>query len=83
MKIDTHVHSKEAPAGCGKIPARELVQMCREAGYDGIVLTNHLKENYYKNGLIPQFLDAYDLMKQEGGCRRFRMNLRKYLRKVS
>jgi len=66
LKIDTHVHTKEAPAGCGKIPARELVKIYKECGYDGIVVTNHLKSNYLKSGLIPQFLSAFDLAKEEG-----------------
>lgn len=39
-RYDTHVHTMET-SPCGKIPAAELVRLYKEAGYDGIVITDH------------------------------------------
>ena len=41
MKIDLHVHSCEI-SPCGKVPAREMMRMYKENGYDLVVLTDHL-----------------------------------------
>ncbi len=40
MKIDLHVHTKEMSA-CGVLSAEEVVKGYAQAGFDGIVLTNH------------------------------------------
>lgn len=40
MKIDLHVHTKEMSA-CGVLTAEETVRGYAEAGFDGIVITNH------------------------------------------
>jgi predicted metal-dependent phosphoesterase TrpH len=66
MKVETHCHTKEAPSGCGKLKAQELLSIYKEARYDGIILTNHIKQKYYKQGLINQFLEAFDIAKEEG-----------------
>ena len=41
MKLDLHVHTSEV-SGCGKVPAAEMVRLYHEAGYDAIVITDHL-----------------------------------------
>ena len=41
MKIDLHVHTSEV-SGCGKLPGAEMARLYRRAGYDGIVVTDHL-----------------------------------------
>ena len=40
MKIDLHVHTKEVSI-CGHMPAEEVVERYKAAGYDCIVITNH------------------------------------------
>lgn len=44
-KLDLHVHTSET-SPCGKIAARELVRLYKEAGYDGIVITDHFSPEY-------------------------------------
>ena len=41
MKIELHAHTSET-SGCGKMPAEELIGRFRGAGYDAIVITDHL-----------------------------------------
>ena len=41
MKIELHAHTSET-SGCGKMPAEELIGRFRGAGYDVIVITDHL-----------------------------------------
>ena len=40
MKLELHCHTKESSL-CGYIPAEEVVKLHKEAGYDGIVITDH------------------------------------------
>lgn len=44
MKIDLHVHSSEI-SPCGKLTAKETVELYAEAGYGAIVLTNHFNRD--------------------------------------
>ncbi len=39
--FDTHVHTAEA-SPCGRLPARQMVRLYRDAGYSGLVVTDHL-----------------------------------------
>ena len=39
-KYELHCHTKEV-SRCASIPAREIVKMYKEKGYDGIVITDH------------------------------------------
>lgn len=41
MKIDTHVHTSEV-SPCGKVPAQEMMRMYKDAGYDLVIVTDHL-----------------------------------------
>lgn len=41
MKIELHAHTDES-SGCGKMPAEELIGRFKGAGYDVIVITDHL-----------------------------------------
>ena len=38
--FELHAHTQES-SGCGKIPAAEMVRLYREAGYHGMVITDH------------------------------------------
>ncbi|NLJ81023.1 MAG: PHP domain-containing protein [Firmicutes bacterium] len=39
-KIETHCHTFESSA-CGRVPAEQLVELYLEAGYAGLVITDH------------------------------------------
>lgn len=39
-RLELHAHSSPA-SGCSEVPADELVRVFKEAGYDGIAITNH------------------------------------------
>ena len=43
MKIELHAHTSEV-SFCGKVPARELVRLYRDAGYDALVITDHFND---------------------------------------
>lgn len=68
MKIELHAHSKEI-SSCGKLSVEELLELYRNAGYDGIVLTNHfnretaLRLSKENNGDFEEiFHSAYEKM---------------------
>lgn len=81
MKIDLHVHTKEV-SRCGRLSAKEVVTLYKEAGYDAICITNHFSvytKNYHRSlgklDWIKVFEDGYQLAKAEGekiGLRVFR-----------
>ena len=67
IKIETHCHSKGG-SSCGTCTAKEIVEFYKNAGYGGIVLTNHysqsIVEDYYgakndKEG-VDRFFSLYD-----------------------
>ncbi len=39
-KYELHCHTKEV-SRCGQVPAKEIIKMYKEKGYDGIVITDH------------------------------------------
>lgn len=43
-RLELHAHSSPA-SGCSEVPADELVRVFKDAGYDGIALTNHFIAN--------------------------------------
>lgn len=49
MKIEMHVHTSEG-SPCAKADAEQIVKAYSEAGYDGIVITNH-----FDNDLLKEF----------------------------
>ena len=73
LKFNTHAHSV-GRSGCGKVEAARVAETYREAGYDGLVLTNHymkwVLENYYPPMSVDErvefFLDAYRQAKARG-----------------
>ncbi len=71
-KIDLHVHTKYA-SGCGKMDAESLVRSYINAGYSGIVLTDHYNRVtlWYPKKLplgsdLHGFLEGYNLVKEVG-----------------
>lgn len=64
-RIDLHTHTKEV-SSCGQVPARRLVELYHQAGYDGVVITDHFYEGYFEsltgltwNQKIDCFLSGY------------------------
>lgn len=45
--IDLHVHTAES-SYCGRLSAWEIVKRYAEAGYQGIVITDHYNEGFFK-----------------------------------
>ncbi|NLX64705.1 MAG: PHP domain-containing protein [Clostridiaceae bacterium] len=48
FKYDTHVHTKEV-SFCGKVPAIEVVKLYKDAGYHGIVVTDHYFDYFFES----------------------------------
>ena len=46
MKIDAHVHSAGI-SKCSRVTVEELIDRKKQAGYDGVILTNHCQSWYY------------------------------------
>jgi hypothetical protein len=44
--IDPHVHTSEVSA-CGHVPAALLVELYKQAGYDGIIITDHYNRPFF------------------------------------
>ena len=67
-KFELHAHSNPA-SGCSDIPPAELVERCKNAGADGMVLTNHavwwMKETP-KDDWCAQYLKDYHEAKEAG-----------------
>lgn len=71
-KFDMHVHTSETSA-CGEVPGAEAARLYRDAGYQGIMVTDHYHKIYF-DGLgnmdpydkIEAFLRGYRAAKQEG-----------------
>ncbi len=58
MLIDLHAHSSGI-SKCCRIPAPAVIDVAREHGMDGIVLTNHYQKNYITDGDVPAFASRY------------------------
>lgn len=71
-KYDMHVHTAEVSI-CGMVPASQVVYLYKEAGYHGIVITDHYIDEYFY-GLghkswkdkIDEFLKGYRNALSEG-----------------
>lgn len=79
-KIDLHVHTSEV-SSCARVPAAEMVRIYKEAGYDGVVITDHYHDGYFSSlqggwdSKVERYLTGYHLARQEGE----RLGLRVYL----
>ena len=72
---DCHVHTSET-SWCGMISAAEMVRLYAQAGYTGIVITDHYFQQYFES--LPQklweekiavFLEGYRAAYAEGQAR--------------
>lgn len=72
-QFDVHTHTAET-SKCGRISAADLVDRYKEAGYDGIIITDHLHEEYISllycyndwDTCVDRFLDGYRRAKKRG-----------------
>lgn len=46
FKIEPHLHTAES-SRCSKVEAAEMVRLYAEAGYKTVIITDHMKENYF------------------------------------
>lgn len=72
FKYDVHIHTTET-SGCGMVPAAQVVRMYKDAGYEGIVITDHYYDGYFDNlgnvsweDKINAWLSGYLSAKAEG-----------------
>ncbi len=49
-RFETHFHTEET-SPCGRVPAAEGVKLYQEAGYQGVVVTDHYFREYFENML--------------------------------
>jgi len=74
FKYDTHTHTAET-SKCGILSAGELVNLYSEHGYDGIVITDHMNEDFISsleckddwNACVDRFLYGYRQAARRGG----------------
>jgi predicted metal-dependent phosphoesterase TrpH len=71
-KLDTHVHTSET-SPCGNISSTDLVKLYKEAGYYGVVITDHYFSEYFEalgniswDNKIDIFLEGYKNALQAG-----------------
>lgn len=58
MLIDMHAHSA-AISPCCQIPFEKVIDLAKDSGIDGIVLTNHYQKSYIKKTNIDMFVEQY------------------------
>ena len=72
FKLETHLHTKYS-SSCGKLDAETILRGYREAGYSGIVVTDHYSrklfavlhaEHYSLQDKWQMFLDGYNRLKE-------------------
>jgi len=72
FRYEVHAHTAEV-SRCGSIGARDAVRMYHDAGYQGMVITDHFNESYFRKlgdigweEKIDRFLEGYRLAREEG-----------------
>ena len=71
-KYETHLHTREGSA-CSSAPADEMAKAHKEAGYDGIFVTNHffngntsVPRDLPWNERVDQYCRGYEIAKETG-----------------
>ncbi len=72
-KLELHCHTSEVSA-CSQCPAETLIRRYREAGYHGVVSTNHINRGTYQKmeerpweEKIDYFMHGFHLLKEAAG----------------
>ena len=55
-KFELHAHTSEV-SRCGKVPAAEMVRLYREAGYCGMMITDHINPYTFEGMDLPTWED--------------------------
>lgn len=64
--VETHAHTSEV-SNCSELPARMLVRLHKEAGYDAVVITDHyLHGETNSDQQRRRFMRGYELAKEAG-----------------
>lgn len=70
FKYEMHFHTKES-SPCAKVPAKEGIMLYQNAGYDGIVVTDHFSQSIFKDmknakweNICDAFLEGYRSAKE-------------------
>lgn len=67
-KIELHAHTKPV-SGCGQLLPAELLKAYNDVGYNGIVITNHFIDEYFKKDpedFLKFYMNAYHECEEEG-----------------
>lgn len=71
-KFETHFHTSET-SPCGRVPAKQAVRLYKEAGYKGIIVTDHYFRGFFDMQImrrhdrkIDRYLKGYRLALAEG-----------------
>lgn len=69
---DTHVHTREV-SSCSTLPAKDISKLYKDAGYDGIVVTDHYYKGFFDRlageswyTQIEQYLKGYKEVRKNG-----------------
>lgn len=72
-KLEMHCHNREVSA-CSDCPAEKLIEIYRNAGYSGIVSTNHINRGTYErmedadwDAKIDHFMAGYEALRAAAG----------------
>ena len=69
MKLELHSHTSEI-SPCGTIPAKELIELYKQKGFDGVVICDHFRESFFKladdRENVEAFLKGYRIAKETG-----------------
>ena len=60
FRMDMHVHTAET-SPCGKVPAADVVALYKQRGYDGIVITDHYFNKFFKDKTLLTWREQMDL----------------------
>lgn len=78
MFIDPHVHSSGISL-CSEITLKEIIDCKKNAGYDGVILTNHCQSWYYDRAnyrdFMRRFLAEYQSGKDYANSKNFKLLL--------
>ncbi len=73
FRVDLHVHTRESSC-CGRTAGRLVAELYKKAGYDGIVITDHYNQRFFRkyaknlpwSAQIDHFLRGYRSARDEG-----------------
>ena len=68
---DLHIHTEESSL-CGRIPAKEMIRLYHDKGYQGVAVTDHYNKNFFHSVIhlswteqVDSFLQGYRIAKDE------------------